>query len=200
MTWPVLDEITIEMHCVATEIAAAAAWREPEAAGQRMVVVGGLDEAARRLHHPVAADDERAVDRGELLDRLVHERAEDVPVLLLVAVKWIQHERLDQLLHLVRVAHDEQAADRPALPALDRQVHGHRQHPLEHLGLHVGRQQVGAPREQRLELALHVHHDQRVELVAGRDAPYAVEWISRIACLSASLTARCEAMVSASLP
>jgi hypothetical protein len=33
VTWPVLEEMTMEMHCVATEIAAAAAWREPSPPG-----------------------------------------------------------------------------------------------------------------------------------------------------------------------
>jgi hypothetical protein len=76
---------------------------------------------------------------------------------------------------LVRVAHDEEAADRPALAALDRELGGHGDHALEHLGLHVLGSRSVVAGEQRLELALHVDHHQRVELVAAGHAAHAAD-------------------------
>ncbi len=89
VTWPVLEDTAIAMQLAATLMAAAAACRLPRPPGSETVVAARLHEASRLLDDPVAADHEGPVDRGELLDGLVHEGVQDVAVLLLVSKERI---------------------------------------------------------------------------------------------------------------
>ena len=103
-----------------------------QAVGQRLVELAARGQvAARGQDHPVAPDDERPVDRRELLDRLLQPRVEDVPLVLGIAVERVDHQLMALGEHAVAVADDEQRADRPALAALDAQLAGEGQDPLE---------------------------------------------------------------------
>ena len=91
--------------------------------GQSLVELAPRGQvAARGQDDSVAPDDERSVDRRELLDRFLQPGVEDISLGLGISVERVDHELVALRQDLVAVADDEQGADRAPLAALARRA------------------------------------------------------------------------------
>ncbi len=95
-----------------------------EAHAQRDVLVGRLDAHAGGHGHAVAADDDGALQLGDVLDLFAHRHGAHVALGVAVAAERVEVHRPRHRQHLARVADDEHGADGVPLPALAADLQG----------------------------------------------------------------------------
>ena len=94
----------------------------------------------------------------EFLDRLVHERIEDVTIFIPIAMKWIEDELFGPFGNLFVIAQDEHGPDGLAFAPGRGQVRGNCSDALEGFGRDVVRKHFFALADDGLEFLVHVNH------------------------------------------
>ena len=149
----------------------------PQPPGQTVRVVRHMNQSTRRCQNAVPANNKRTVNRRQFLHGLIHERIQNIALLVLVTVKGIQDQRLGVFKNALGVTQCKETTHRVPLAAFHRQLGRNRQHPLDHLRLHRRRQHLGIVKQHRVEFTLHVHHRNTVKLVALRHPTHATQTI-----------------------
>ena len=136
----------------------------PQAGGQVDGGLLGAQEGARRHDHPVAAQDEGAVDCRELLHRLPEAGVEDVLLLVPVAAEGVDHHLPAVGQHPVIVPDRRRSCPtgRPSRPSRAMSV-AHLQDLLQHLRLHVAQRGGRGIGEDRGKLPADVDDQERVQ-------------------------------------
>ena len=150
------------------EVPAAEAFAEADAVG------GDVEVDTRRLGDAVAADEDRPVELGDLFDLLADALVAGVALITGVAAERVEVEETRNLLHLPRVADDEDRADRLPLAALAADLFRQIDDGPEHIEFDRFPERPQVLVSHRLEVFADVDDAEAIDrfggVVVGRDA------------------------------